>query len=60
MYWHSNHRLYYTIYLPDANNYEIGYTIDIRPTRLCNPDIEQCTIGPDGGTYASCESGNIE
>ena len=36
----------YTVYLPDADNYGIGYTIAIMPERLCDPEAEQCTINP--------------
>lgn len=36
----------YSSYLPDANAYEIGYTINVMPYRLCNSSTETCYQNP--------------
>ena len=38
--------LNYSVYLPDANNYEVGHTINITPYRLCDPETEICLLEP--------------
>jgi uncharacterized repeat protein (TIGR02543 family) len=44
----------YTVCLPDANNYGVGFTVNISPVRDCNPDIEFCIFDEQDNTISIC------
>jgi len=47
----------YTALIPDANNYDIGYTINVIPYRYCDPGQEVCYENPITMTYFQvCEA----
>jgi uncharacterized repeat protein (TIGR02543 family) len=33
--------------LPDPNNYDVDFTFNVTPVRLCNPEMEMCLINPE-------------